>query len=52
MIPMFADSEVPGGLQVERENGSFVDVTPIEGTIVLNAGDLLSRCRLFFLSIF
>ncbi|KAL8868152.1 MAG: hypothetical protein Q9174_005177 [Haloplaca sp. 1 TL-2023] len=32
-----------GGLQVERQDGSFTDVTPIEGTIVLNAGDMLSR---------
>jgi len=52
ILPVFADSEVPGGLQVERENGQFVDVTPIEGTIVLNAGDLLSRCRSSSLSIF
>jgi len=51
IIFMYADSEVPGGLQVERENGKFVDVTPIEGTVVLNAGDLLSRCMLSLLSI-
>lgn len=38
---LFQDSR--GGLQVERYDGSFVDVTPIEGTIVMNAGDLLSR---------
>lgn len=38
---LFQDSR--GGLQVERQDGSFVDVTPIEGTIVMNAGDLLSR---------
>lgn len=38
---LFQDSR--GGLQVEREGGRFVDVTPIEGTIVMNAGDLLSR---------
>ncbi|KAL9605655.1 MAG: hypothetical protein Q9179_001160 [Wetmoreana sp. 5 TL-2023] len=38
---LFQDSR--GGLQVERQNGEFVDVAPIEGTIVLNAGDLLSR---------
>ncbi|KAL8648078.1 MAG: hypothetical protein Q9210_005191 [Variospora velana] len=37
---LFQDSR--GGLQVEREDGGFVDVTPIEGTIVMNAGDLLS----------
>ena len=38
---LFQDSR--GGLQVERQGGNFVDVTPIEGTIVMNAGDLLSR---------
>ncbi|CAF9904172.1 MAG: hypothetical protein HETSPECPRED_003395 [Heterodermia speciosa] len=38
---LFQDSR--GGLQVEKLDGGFVDVTPIEGTIVMNAGDLLSR---------
>ena len=38
---LFQDSR--GGLQVEKSDGRFVDVTPIEGTIVMNAGDLLSR---------
>ncbi|OTA03554.1 Iron/ascorbate family oxidoreductase [Trichoderma parareesei] len=32
-----------GGLQVKSPNGTFVDATPIEGTIVVNAGDLLAR---------
>lgn len=34
-----------GGLQVERPGGKggWLDVQPIEGTIVLNAGDLLAR---------
>ena len=31
-----------GGLQVERPEG-WVDVQPIQGTIVVNAGDLLAR---------
>ncbi|KAL8665718.1 MAG: hypothetical protein Q9202_002028 [Teloschistes flavicans] len=38
---LFQDNR--GGLQVERKDGSFTDVTPIEGTIILNAGDMLSR---------
>ncbi|KAF2397798.1 2OG-Fe(II) oxygenase [Trichodelitschia bisporula] len=32
-----------GGLQVQSPKGTFVDATPIEGTIVVNAGDLLAR---------
>ncbi|KAI5792567.1 hypothetical protein DFH27DRAFT_192558 [Peziza echinospora] len=32
-----------GGLQVRAPNGTYVDATPIPGTIVVNAGDLLAR---------
>lgn len=32
-----------GGLQVLSPNGNYVDATPIEDTIVVNAGDLLAR---------
>lgn len=32
-----------GGLQVKSPNGTFVDATPIPGTCVVNAGDLLAR---------
>jgi isopenicillin N synthase-like dioxygenase len=32
-----------GGLQVQSPSGKFVDATPIEGTCVVNAGDLLAR---------
>ncbi|KAL2159553.1 hypothetical protein VTH06DRAFT_2122 [Thermothelomyces fergusii] len=32
-----------GGLQVQSPNGTFIDATPIEGTCVVNAGDLLAR---------
>jgi isopenicillin N synthase-like dioxygenase len=32
-----------GGLQVKSPNGHFVDATPIEDTVVVNAGDLLAR---------
>lgn len=38
---LFQDNR--GGLQVKSPNGSFVDATPIEGTVVVNAGDLLAR---------
>ena len=38
---LFQDSA--GGLQVESPNGTFVDATPIPGTVVINAGDLLAR---------
>ncbi|KAF4585675.1 thymine dioxygenase [Ophiocordyceps camponoti-floridani] len=32
-----------GGLQVKSPTGNFVNATPIQGTIVVNAGDLLAR---------
>ncbi|KAG8416631.1 hypothetical protein J3459_007602 [Metarhizium acridum] len=38
---LFQDSR--GGLQVKSPTGHFVDATPIPGTIVVNAGDLLAR---------
>ncbi|KAK0621239.1 thymine dioxygenase [Bombardia bombarda] len=38
---LFQDAR--GGLQVRSPNGTFVDATPIEGTCVVNAGDLLAR---------
>ncbi|KZZ97623.1 Oxoglutarate/iron-dependent oxygenase [Moelleriella libera RCEF 2490] len=38
---LFQDSR--GGLQVRSPTGHFVDATPIPGTIVVNAGDLLAR---------
>jgi isopenicillin N synthase-like dioxygenase len=40
---LFQDSV--GGLQVERpgETGVFVDVAPVEGTVLVNLGDLMAR---------
>ncbi|RAL64891.1 hypothetical protein DID88_001486 [Monilinia fructigena] len=32
-----------GGLQVKSPKGTFVDATPVPGTVVVNAGDLLAR---------
>ena len=32
-----------GGLQILSPNGNFVNATPIEDTIVVNAADLLTR---------
>jgi len=32
-----------GGLQVKSPTGEFVNATPIENTVVVNAGDLLAR---------
>jgi isopenicillin N synthase-like dioxygenase len=32
-----------GGLQVQTKDGCWEDVAPIEGTVVVNAGDLLAR---------
>jgi isopenicillin N synthase-like dioxygenase len=38
---LFQDNR--GGLQVSSPDGTFVDATPIAGTVVVNAGDLLAR---------
>lgn len=38
---LFQDSR--GGLQVKSPNGTFIDATPMAGTVVVNAGDLLAR---------
>lgn len=35
--------DTAGGLQVKSPDGTFVDATPIPGTVVINAGDLLAR---------
>lgn len=35
--------DMAGGLQVLSPNGNFVNATPIEDTIVVNAADLLAR---------
>ncbi|MCJ1474875.1 hypothetical protein MMC13_003535 [Lambiella insularis] len=35
--------DMRGGLQVQTLEGSWLDVTPIDGTVVVNAGDLLAR---------
>lgn len=38
---LFQDTR--GGLQVQTLDGGWLDVTPIEGTVIVNAGDLLER---------
>jgi isopenicillin N synthase-like dioxygenase len=35
--------DMAGGLEVLSPNGNYIPATPIEDTIVVNAGDLLAR---------
>ena len=35
--------DAPGGLQVQAPEGGWIDVPPVAGSFVINAGDLLSR---------
>lgn len=35
--------DMRGGLQVKSPKGTFVDATPVPGSVVVNAGDLLAR---------
>ena len=35
--------DAPGGLQVQSPDGAWVDVPPVPGALVINAGDLLAR---------
>ena len=32
-----------GGLEVQKKNGEFVKVAPVEGALVMNVGDMLMR---------
>lgn len=42
IIPALLFQDNRGGLQVRSPNGNFINATPIPGTIVINAGDLLA----------
>jgi isopenicillin N synthase-like dioxygenase len=32
-----------GGLEVQRKDGQWIDAVPVDGTFVINVGDLLAR---------
>ncbi|MDB5803452.1 MAG: 2OG-Fe(II) oxygenase [Betaproteobacteria bacterium] len=40
---LLRQDNAPGGLQVLSPDGSWVDVPPVRGALVVNAGDLLAR---------
>ena len=33
----------PGGLQVQMPDGAWIDISPVDGALVINAGDLIQR---------
>jgi isopenicillin N synthase-like dioxygenase len=40
---LLRQDDAPGGLQVRSPDGAWVDVPPVPGGLVINAGDLLAR---------
>lgn len=42
-LTLVRQDDAPGGLQVAAPDGSWIDVPPVRGSLVVNAGDLLMR---------
>ncbi|NBB83854.1 MAG: isopenicillin N synthase family oxygenase [Alphaproteobacteria bacterium] len=42
-LTIVRQDDAPGGLQVRAPDGSWIDVPPVRGAFVVNAGDLLMR---------
>lgn len=42
-LTILRQDEAPGGLQAQFKTGEWVDVRPMAGTFVVNAGDLMAR---------
>lgn len=42
-LTILRGDDVPGGLQVQRRDGQWIDVHPVPGSFVCNIGDLMMR---------
>jgi len=42
-LTIVRQDDAPGGLQVQAPDGTWIDVAPVRGAFVVNAGDLLMR---------
>jgi isopenicillin N synthase-like dioxygenase len=42
-VTILRGDDVPGGLQVRRRDGEWMDVHPVDGSFVCNIGDLMMR---------
>jgi isopenicillin N synthase-like dioxygenase len=42
-LTILKTEDAPGGLQVQDKQGSWIDVTPVPGTFIINLGDLMAE---------
>jgi isopenicillin N synthase-like dioxygenase len=43
LLSILYQDDAPGGLQVERPDGSWVDIPPVPGSFVINLGDIMAH---------